>query len=151
MNKLGEPDSVSSDAVIEAVRGSNPGAIALVSRLLENAHMRRRISQLAARRPKVSPDQDDLFADYSGVRQFIRIDVDRDGDHSEEWKKILKATLQELNEWLAADRRSSSTRRQRNPGMAKLVRDLSRIAKGNMSLTVEQALALRDREGGDDE
>ncbi|MFZ3312041.1 MAG: hypothetical protein WA280_22045, partial [Xanthobacteraceae bacterium] len=98
--KLGAEGSVSSGAVIEAVRRSHPEAIKAVSLELENGMMLRLISQLAARRPKDQRNTPDMFADYPGVHQFIGIEVERAGERLTEWKPIGKVTLGEFAAWL---------------------------------------------------
>lgn len=134
--------SVSSGAAIEAVRKNNPEAIAAASRELEDGMMHRLVSQLATRRPKDSDG--DLFSDYPGVHQFIGIEIERDGRRVTEWKPIGLVTLRELAAWLDGDRKTSSTRRVRNAGMTKMLRDLSKAAKGAKDITVEAAMALRE-------
>jgi len=89
-----------------------------------------------------------MFADYTGVHQFIGIEIERDGQRLIEWKPIGKVTLRELATWLDSDRKTSTTRRQRNAGMAKMLRDLSKVAKGAKDATVEAAMALRRAQGG---
>lgn len=148
MIKLGATGSVSSGAVIEAVRNNNPDAIAAVSRELEDSMMHRLVSQLATRRPKDHDGEPDMFTDYSGVHQFIGIEIERDGRRAIEWKPIGQVTLRELAAWLDADRKTSTTRRGRNPGMTKMLRDLSGVAKGAKDITVEAAMALRRARGG---
>jgi hypothetical protein len=145
-DKAGE--SGSSGAVIEAVRKAHPEAIKAASLEMENGMMARYISQLAAKRPKDLDGTPDMFADYPGVHQFMMIEIERKGASSPEWKPIEKITLGELGDWLAEDRRTETTRRQREPGMAKLLRDLSVVAKGRKDLTVAQAMKLRRAQGG---
>lgn len=140
--------SASSAAVIEAVRKAHPDAIKDASQELEDASMARLLSQLAARRPKDLDGEPDMFADYPGVHQFIGIEVERDGERMTEWKPIGKVTLRELDAWLAADHKTTTTRRQREPGMAKLLRDLSEAAKGRGNITVDAAMKIRRRRGG---
>jgi hypothetical protein len=57
-------------------------------------------------------------------------------------------TLRQFAEWLADDHRTETTRRQREPGMAGLYRDLSETAKGRKDLTVGEAMKLRRAKGG---
>jgi hypothetical protein len=143
---LGTKGSVSSDAVINALRKTHPGAIKDVSRELEDAQMHRILSQLANRRPKDQGNEPDLFSDYSGIHQFIGIEAERDGHRSVEWKPIGTATLKELSVWIDSDRKSSTTRRQRESGMVKMLRDLSKAAKGDKDITVAEAMALRSEQ-----
>jgi hypothetical protein len=145
---LGKGNSVSSGAVIEAVRQKDPRVIELVSRQLEDGMMHRVLSQLATRRPKDHDGQPDMFSDYSGIHQFIGVQIKRDGHFTTEWKSIEDATIRELGAWLSTDRRSSSTRRQRERGMAKLFRDASKAANGSMDMTVKAAMALKKAHGG---
>lgn len=140
--------SGSSGAVIEAVRKHHPSAIKAASLELENAMMARLLSQLAGRRPKDHAREPDMFADYPGVHQFIGVLVERDGERAPEWKPIDKVTLGELGGWIADDHRTETTRRQREPGMAKLLRDLSEAAKGKKDITVGDAIRLRRAKGG---
>jgi hypothetical protein len=141
--------SGSSGVVIDAVRKGNPEAIKDASQELENAAMVRILSQLAGRRPKdEAPDQPQMFSDYSGIRQFIGVDVERDGAKDTEWKPIRRVTLGELGGWLAEDHRTETTRRQREPGMARLFRDLSAVASGRKDITVGAAMKLRRAKGG---
>ena len=140
--KLSAAGSVSSGAAIDALRKSDAATIQLASHELEDGMMHRLLSQLATRRPKNHDGQPDMFAGYPGLQQFIGIEVTRDGVHALEYKPIEKATLGELAAWLATERKTSVTRRQRNPGMAKLLRDLSKAAKGSKSITVGAAMAL---------
>jgi hypothetical protein len=109
--------------------------------------MGRILSQLAARRPKDHAREPDMFADYPGVHQFIGVEVEREGAKVSEWKPIDKVTLGELGSWLADDHRTETTRRQREPGMAKLFRDLSETAKGRKDITVAAAMKLRRARG----
>jgi hypothetical protein len=141
---LGGKGSVSSSEVIEAVRKTYPRAIQEVSRELEDGQLHRILSQLANRRPKEKGNEPDLFSDYSGIHQFIGIEIEHDGHRVVEWKPIGTATLKELSSWLESDRKSSTTRRQRETGMVKLLRDLSKVAKGDTNLTVAEAIALRN-------
>lgn len=146
-NERGKRTSFSFDAAIKAVRDSHPEAIECISRLLQDATMHRYLSQMGERRPRVGDDQLELaFAGYSGLRQWIPV-VGEDGQETTEFSLLLKTKLRSIGTWLSAERRSSSTRRQRNPGMAKLLRDLSKAAKGNLDLTVEEAMKLRRGEG----
>jgi hypothetical protein len=128
--------------VIAALRKSDPEAIEAASRELQDGMMHRLLSQITTRRPKSKEGQPDFFAGYAKLQQIIGVEVVRDGRRSLELKLLEKATLSELAAWLAIDRRSSTTRRQRMPGMAKLLRDLSKAAKGQNSITVERAMAL---------
>jgi hypothetical protein len=146
--KLGAEGSVSSAAVIDEVRKNNPKDIDVVSRELQDGMMQRLISQLATRRPKQSDGQPDMFAGYPGVKQFMAIEIERDGQRTVEWKPIEKTTLRELAGWLASERKTSRTRRQRHRGMATMLRDLSKAAKGNQNITVEEAMALKRAHGG---
>lgn len=140
--------SASSGVVIDAVRKANPEAIKAASLELENAAMTRLLSQLAGRRPKdEAPNQQSLFADYSGIRQFIGVEVDREGVKATEWKPIRRVTIGELGSWLSNDHRTDLTRRQREPGMAKLLRDLSEVAKGRKDITIGEAMKLRRAKG----
>ena len=141
-------ESGSSAAVIDAVRKANPEAIKAASLEMENAMMARYISQLAIKQPKHLDGAPDMFADYPGVHQFMRVQVQRDGTDGPEWQLIGKVTLGELGEWLGQDRRTKTTRRGREPGMAKLLRDLSDVAKGRKDITVEDAMKLRRARGG---
>jgi hypothetical protein len=136
-NDEGRKDSFSFDAVIKAVRKSNPEAIKVVSAILEDATMHRYLSQMGERKPLASDDdQAEMSLDsYAGVRQWIPVG-------NSEFKFIKKAMLRQVNTWLVDDQKRSSTRRQRNPGTAKMVRDLSKAA-GTLDITVEDALALR--------
>lgn len=143
VNDLGEVGSVSSATVIEAVRKSDPDLIERASRYLEDGMMHRLLSQLAIRRPS-NGDQAELFGEYTGLHQFIGIEVDRDGQRVTEWKPLGKVTLRELGIWLSKVRKTSRTRRQRNPGMARLLRDLSKAAKGPLDITVETAIAMTE-------
>ena len=74
--------------------------------------------------------------------------VQRKGVPVPEWKPIDKVTLGELHGWLADDHKTDKTRRQREPGMVKLFRDLSETAKGRKDITVGDALKLRRARGG---
>ena len=146
--------SGSSDAVIEAVRREHPAAIRAASIELENDSMRRRLSRLGARRPNKEtaeegePGEPDMFAGYPGVRPFMRVQIKRDDKTGPEWKPLENITLGEFGAWLAEDRRTETTRRQREPGMAKLFRDLSEVAKGRKDITVRDAMKLRRARGG---
>ena len=142
--QMGGTGSVSSSAVIEALRKAHPSAIKEVSRELEDGHLHRILSQLAGRRPKQSGNEPDLFSDYSGIHQFIGIEVERDGHRTVEWTSIGAAKLKELASWLSSDRKSSTTRRQRETGMAKMLRDLSKVTKGDTDVTVADAMARRN-------
>lgn len=132
--------------MIEAVRKNNSDLIRRASRQLEDGMMQRLISQLAARRPPNS-DQMDLFAGYQGVHQFIGVEIERDSERTFEWKLLRKSTLRELGLWLSVTRKTPRTRRQRNPGMVKLLRDLSKAANGDLEITVEAAMALKKAAG----
>jgi hypothetical protein len=145
-DKAGE--SGSSDAVIEAVRKADPDAIKAVSLELENGMMKRILSQLAARKPKEVDSEPNMFADYPGVHQFIGVQVERDGETVWEWRPIDHVTLSQFGAWMADDHRTETTRRQREPGMAKLFRDLSSVAKGRKDLTVTEAMKLLRGQGG---
>jgi hypothetical protein len=141
--------SASSGVVIDAVRKAHPEAIRAASIELENAALTRILSQLAGRRPKDdSAEQMPMFADYSGIRQFIGVEVEREGTKVTEWKPIRRVTIGELGGWLADDHRTEQTRRQREPGMAKLFRDVSAVANGRKDLTVDEAMKLRRARGG---
>ena len=140
--KMGGSGSVPSEVVIEAVRKAHPEAIRAVSRELEDGHMHSVLSRLAGRRPKDKGNQADMFADYPGVRQLIGIEIERDGRRAVEYKRIDVMTLEELDAWLSANRKSSATRRQRERGMVKMLRDLSKAAKGVTTMTVAEAMAL---------
>lgn len=145
---LGAAGSVSSGAVIAALRKADPDSIEAANRELQDGMMHRLLSQIATRRPKNKDGQADFFAGYSGLQQIIGVDVVR-GDHrSTEWKLLEKASLAELSAWLATDHRSIATRRQRKPGMTKLLRDLSKAAKGQHSMSVERAMKLLRSSGG---
>ena len=146
--KLSDKDSVSFGAVIQELRKSDPKAIHAVTQELEDGMMHRLLSQIALRRPKAQEGQLDMFAGYSGLVQLIAINTVRDGRHITEFKQLPKAKLRDLATWLAADRKTTATRRQRNPGMAKLLRDLSKVSKGSDSMTVEQAMKLLRGKGG---
>ena len=148
MNQDEAGESGSSAAVIDAIRKHHPAAIRAASQELENAMMARLLSQLAGRRPKDHAREPDMFADYPGVHQFIGVVVERDGEHHPEWRPIDKVTLDELGAWIADDHRTGTTRRQREPGMAKLLRDLSGAAKGRKDITVGEAMKLRRARGG---
>ena len=110
--------------------------------------MARYLSQLAATHPKDLDGAPDMFADYPGVHQFMMVEIEREGASGPEWKPIEQITLGELGGWLAEDRRTETTRRQREPGMAKLLRDLSEAAKGKKEITVGEAMKLRRARGG---
>jgi hypothetical protein len=146
VRQLGQAGSVSSGAVIDAVRTNNPEAIKPVSRQLEDGALHRLLSQLATRSPK-DDNQSAIFADYPGVRQYIGIEIERDGHRTTEWKLLSKATLRELTAWLATERKIIATRRERNPGMAKLLGDLSRVVS-SQDMTVQEALATRAAKKG---
>lgn len=147
VNQLGQAGSVSYGAVIEAVRKADPTAISAVTRELEDGMLHRILSQLSTRRPKDN-GQADLFEGYA-VQQFIGIEVERDGRRTVDLILLSKATLNQLAAWLSASRKTRQTRRQRNPGMNKLLRDLSKVAKGQHEMTVETAIKLlRGRGGG---
>jgi len=133
--------------VVQSLRKTNPDAIEAVTRELEDGMMHRLLSQVAARRPKAPEGQADLFAGYPGLVQLISIEVIRDGRRTIEVKQLQNATLNELAAWLAQDHRSTMTRRQRKPGMTKLLRDLSKAAKGQMGMSVGKAMNLL-RKGG---
>lgn len=147
MVKLGQEGSISSGKVIAAVRKSTPDAVKLVSEELENLAMHWFFSRIAALTPK-DQRQIELFADYRGVHQFITVEVERDGQKDTEWKLLSKATLREVGAWLRRDRKKPTTKRVREPGMAKMLRDLSKAAKGKQDITVEAALALKAAQGG---
>jgi hypothetical protein len=140
--------SGSSAAVIDAVRKAHPAAVKAASLELENGMMARLLSQTAGRRPKDRASEPDMFADYPGVHQFIGVEVERERGRAPEWKPIDKVTLRELSGWLADDHRTETTRRQREPGMTKLLRDLSEAAKGAKDITVGDAMKLRRARGG---
>lgn len=140
--RMGSSGSVPPEAVIEAVRKAHPDAIRQVSRELEDGHMHSVLSRLASRRPKDNGNQADMFADYPGVRQLIGMEIERDGRRTVEYKPIGAATLEELDAWLSANRKSSATRRQRERGMVKMLRDLSKAAKGVTTMTVAEAMVL---------
>ena len=89
-----------------------------------------------------------MFSEYAGIRQFIGVEVDRAGAKATEWKPIRRVTLGELSGWLSADHRTETTRRQREPGMARMLRDLSQIAQGRKDITVGDAMKLRRAKGG---
>jgi hypothetical protein len=110
--------------------------------------MARYISQLAVKRPKDLEGEPDMFADYPGVHQFMMVEVARDGASGSEWKPIEMITIGQLGAWLAEDRRTETTRRQREPGMAKLFRDASEVAKGRKDITIADAMKLRRARGG---
>lgn len=147
MIKLSKSGSVSSGAVIDHLRKSDPDSVKRASRELEDGMMHRLLSQIATRRPNFLDGQSEMFADYPGLRQSIGIDVERDGVRSTEWKPISKLLLSELAAWLAQERKTPLTRRQRNPGMTKLLRDASKAAKGTMNITVEAAMKLKRARG----
>jgi hypothetical protein len=135
-NEQGQKGSFSFDAAIKIVRTRNPEAIKKVSVVLEDATMHRYLSQIGERKPRTDDDQAEMsFADYPGVRQWIPV-----GEG--EFILVTDATLRQINNWLIDDRKRSSTRRQRNPGTVKMVRNLSKLA-GTMDITVSKALALR--------
>jgi hypothetical protein len=141
--------SASSGAVIDALRKENPGAIKDASEELENSAMTRVLSQLAGRRPKdEAPDQPQMFSEYAGVRQFIGVEVERQGAKATEWKPIRRVTLGELGSWLSNDHKTETTRRQREPGMTRMFRDLSLVAQGRKDITVSDAMKLRRARGG---
>jgi type II secretory pathway component PulJ len=141
--------SGSSAAVIEAVRKAHPEAVEAASLELENATMARMLSHLAARHPNEDESgEPSLFSDYPGVRQFIMVTVERDGESVPEWRPIEHVTLSELGTWIAEDRRTETTRRQREPAMAKLLRDCSEVAKGRKDMTIGEAMKLRRARGG---
>jgi hypothetical protein len=141
-------ESGSSSAVIDAVRKHHPAAIKAASVELENAAMGRLLSQGAGRKPMDLDGAPDLFAGYPGLHQSITIPVERDNKRGPEWKPILTVTLGELAEWLNDDHKTDRTRRQRERGMAKLLRDLSDVAKGRKDLTVAEVMKLRRARGG---
>lgn len=143
--------ALEADARIDADLSRTVDAIAFLSR---NEPLIARISPMeaeavSANLKKANHDgEPDMFADYTGVHQFIGIEIERDGQRLIEWKPIGKVTLRELATWLDSDRKTSTTRRQRNAGMAKMLRDLSKVAKGAKDATVEAAMALRRAQGG---
>ena len=141
--KLGQEGSISSAKVIAAVRSSHPDVVSAASEDLQNMAMHRIFSRLAAKTPK-DDRQAQLLADYPGVHQTITID--RVGEKAPDWKLLLKATLREVDAWLRNDRRSSAKKRVREPATAKMLRDLSAVAKGNLDMTVEAALKLKAAE-----
>jgi len=130
--------------VIAAVRKSSPQAVTLASQDLEDLAMHWFFSRIAAMAPK-DERQAELFSDYRGLglHQFITVQVERGGQTQTEWKLLSKATLREVGAWLRRDRKKPNTKRIREPGMAKMLRDLSKVARGNQDVTVEAALALR--------
>jgi hypothetical protein len=135
-NEQGQKGSFSFDAAIKIVRARNPEAIKRISVLLEDATMHRYLSQIGERKPHTDEDQVEIsFAEYPGVRQWIPVGPG-------EFKLVTNVTLRQVNNWLIDDRKRSSTRRQRNPGTAKMVRILSKLA-GTMDITVADAMALR--------
>lgn len=142
MVKLGRDGSISSAAVIDAVRKSNPEAVAAASMDLENLAMHWFFSRIAALTPKDNR-QAELFAEYRGLHQFITVEVGRNGQTNIEWKLLAKATLREVGAWLRRDRKKPNTKRVREPGMAKMLRDLSKVARGNQDITVEAALVIK--------
>lgn len=142
-------ESGSSAAVIEAVWKHHRKAVEAAAIEYANAMMARLLSQLANRQPgKPKDDQPDLFEGYSRLHQFIGVPVERDGKTEQEWKPLGHVTLGQLADWLAEDHRTDETRRQREPGMAKLLRDLSDTAKGRKDITVDEAMKLRRAKGG---
>jgi hypothetical protein len=142
-------ESGSSAAVIEAVWKNHPEAVKTAAIEYANAMMARLLSQLANHCPNEQQQaQPDLFEGYSGLHQFIAIPVERDGKTEVEWIPLPKVALGQLAGWLADDHRTETTRRQREPGMAKLLRDLSGAAQGRKDITVEEALKLRRARGG---
>jgi hypothetical protein len=145
MVKLGQDGSISSQTVISAVRKSSPEAISLASTDLEDFAMHWFFSRIAAMTPK-DQRQAELFADYRGVHQFITIE--RPGQKAPDWKLLSKATLREVGTWLRKDRKKPSTKRVREPAMARMLRDLSRASKGRLDITVEAALVLRAAQAG---
>jgi hypothetical protein len=142
MVKLGRDGSISSSKVMAAVRKSNPEAVALASEDLENLAMHWFFSRIAAHTPK-DTRQAELFAEYRGLHQFITVEIKSGGKTHIEWKLLSKATLREVGAWLRRDRKKPNTKRVREPGMAKMLRDLSKAARGNQDITVEAALALK--------
>jgi hypothetical protein len=141
-------ESGSSAAVIEAVWKNHPEAVKTAAVEYANSMMARLLGQLANCNPTHQEAQGDLFEGYSGLRRSISVPVERDGKTEQEWKPLTKATLGQLGSWLSDDHRTDETRRQREPGMAKLFRDLSETAKGRKDLTVEDAMKLRRARGG---
>jgi len=142
-------ESGSSAAVIEAVWRDHPEAVKAAAIEYANAMMARLLSQLANRCPnEQEQEQPDLFEGYSGLHQFIAIAVERDDQTEMEWKPLPKASLGQLAGWLSDDHRTETTRRQREPGMAKLLRDLSEAAKGRKDITVEDAMKIRRKREG---
>jgi hypothetical protein len=144
MVNLGQDDFISSEKVIMAVRKNSPETIAAASNDLENFAMHWFFSRIAAMTPK-DPRQAELFADYRGVHQFITIE--RPGQKFPDWKLLSKATLREVGAWLRKDRKKPSTKRVREPAMARMLRDLSRAAKGKLDITVEEAMAIKAAQG----
>ena len=144
--KAGE--SGSSDAVIDAATEANPEAVNDAIQELARGMMKRILSQLAARKPQEIDSEPNMFADYPGVHQFIGVLVERDGETAWEWRPIDNVTVGQLGAWMADDHRTETTRRQREPGMAKLFRDVSATAKGRKDLTVAETLKLRRAQGG---
>jgi hypothetical protein len=134
--------------VIAALRKSDPDVVEAASRELQDGMMHRLLSQLVTRRPNSKEGQPDFFAGYSGLQQIIGVEIVRDGRRSLEWRLLEKATLNEVAAWLAVDHRSTTTRRQRKPGMVKLFRDLSKAAKGQNNMTVGRAMTLWRSSGG---
>jgi hypothetical protein len=147
MVNLGRDGSISSARVIDAVRKSNPEAVTLASQELENLAMHWFFSRIAALTPKDSR-QAELFAEYRGLHQFITVEGGGDGQASLEWKLLSKATLREVGAWLRRDRKKPNTKRVREPGMAKMLRDLSKAVGGNQDITVEAALAIKRASAG---
>lgn len=141
--------SGSSAAVIEAVWKDHPDAVQAAAVEYANSMMARLLSQLANQCPTEQEQaQPDLFEGYSGLHQFISIPVERDGVTALEWVPLPRANLGQLAGWLADDHRTETTRRQREPGMARLLRDLSQAAGGRKDITVEAAMKLRRARGG---
>jgi hypothetical protein len=137
--RLAQTDSVSWDAVIRAARISSPEIFEALGRRLADSAVRKILSQQATRKPQ-TPASQGIFAGYVGLHQFIPVLVSRDGKPKIEWKLLEKATLREIGAWLAEEHKSALTRRQRNPGTAKLLRDLSKVPN-SLDMTVEQAAA----------
>jgi hypothetical protein len=142
MVTLAQGGSISSASVIDAVRKRNPDDVRLVAEELENMAMHVLFSRIAALKPK-DERQTELFANYSGIHQFITIEVPGYNRTEPQWKLLSKATLREVGAWLRRDRKRPITRRVRERGMATMLRDLSKAAKGRQDITVEAALALK--------
>lgn len=133
--------------MIESARKRDPAAIRSLSRDLEDIALARLLGQVAARKP-VADGQTELFGEYPGLHQLLGIEVEQDGRRVVHYKLLPKMTLRELGAWLSTEHKKSSTRRQRNPGMVKLLRDLSRIA-GSQDVTIEDAMAARAARRGE--